>query len=368
VSGSHSPEVPAVAGEERCLNCGMTLTGQYCAHCGQHSKHHVHSTSALLAELIEDLFHTDHRVWRTLKPLLLEPGKLTVEYLRGKRVTYTPPFRLYIVLSLIFFLSASLSHTDVDIVGSDAALSRISVGEPAKSESGEAAKTYDIDPEAADQLDEFLDRIDRDRRPKVRDQIEKGLHRMPPAEQKEVMSSMANPCSPSALGSVIPETLRGREQLLETCRKVARDNGKDVVDGIREHTPQAMFFLLPLLALVTKVLYLGSRRYYAEHVLFFVHFHAFAFLLLAFDNVTDWLLAKIPYTGFVSGLITAAVYVYLPLYLYRAMRTVFGSGRFGTRVRFVFLLGGYIGMGFLTFMIVAAYSAMTLKGAISLQE
>jgi hypothetical protein len=149
--------------------------------------------------------------------------------------------------------------------------------------------------------------------------------------------------------------------LLETCRKVAKSNGKDVVEGIREHTPHAMFFLLPLLALVTKVLNVGSRRYYAEHVLFFVHFHAFAFLLLAFDNVSEWLSAKLPYTGFVSGLITAAVYIYLPLYLFRALRTVFGGGRFATSIRFMFLLWGYLGTAFLTFMIVAAYTAMTLK-------
>jgi len=371
VSASHSPDIPAVAGEasppdreivpaetQRCLNCDASLTGEYCASCGQHSKHHVHSTSALFSELIEDLFHTDHRVWRTLRPLLLQPGKLTAEYLRGKRVTYTPPFRLYIVLSLIFFLSTSLTHDAIEVVAPDEALSKITQSEPAAT-----AKTYDIDAEAQEKLDEFLERIDREKRPNVREQIEKGLHKIPPAEQKDVMAGMVNPCSPSALGSAIPQTMAGRKQLLETCRKVTKNNGKDVVEGMRHHAPQAMFFLLPLLALVTKVLYAGSRRYYAEHVLFFVHFHAFAFLLLAFDNVSTWLLEKVPHTGFVSGLITAAVYIYLPLYLFRSMRTVFGGGRFVTSVRFAFLLTGYIGVAFLTFMAVAAYTAMTIDSA-----
>jgi len=369
VSASQSPDIPATAAEappldrdvvpaatQCCLNCDAPLTGEYCASCGQHSKHHVHSTSALFSELIEDLFHTDHRVWRTLRPLLLQPGKLTAEYLRGRRVTYTPPFRLYIVLSLMFFLSTSLTHDDVEVVTADEALGKLAQSEPAQT-----AKTYDIDADTADELDEFLDRIDREKRQEVREQVEKGLHRMPPAEQKEVVAGMANPCSPSALGGAIPETLTGRKQLLETCRKVTENNGKDVVEGIREHAPHAMFFLLPLLALVTKVLYVGSRRYYAEHVLFFVHFHAFAFLLLAFDNVSEWLLGKLPHTGFMAGLITAAVYIYLPLYLFRALRTVFGGGRFVTGVRFTFLLWGYIGAAFLTFMIVAAYTAMTLK-------
>ena len=343
----------------RCLNCDAPLTGEYCASCGQHSKHHVHSTSALFSELVEDLFHADHRVWRTLRPLVFKPGKLTAEYLRGKRVTYTPPFRLYIVLSLIFFLSTSLQHDSVEVVTSDDALSKIGVN--ANQPESATAQTYDIDPDAAAQLDEFLDRIDRDKRPQVREQVEKGLHRIAPAEQKNVMSGMANPCSPSALGGAIPETMHGREQLLEACRKVTKNNGKDVVEGMREHAPHAMFFFLPLIALVTKVLYLGSRRYYAEHVLFFVHFHAFAFLLLSFNNVSTWLFEKIPHTGFISGLVTTVIYVYLPLYLYRALRTVFGGGRFITSIRFMFLFGGYLTTAFLTFMIVAAYTAITLK-------
>jgi hypothetical protein len=381
VSGPHSSNTPAAAHEaslvapiissgvstgvdgdvstptaQNCLNCDAPLTGEYCASCGQHSKHHVHSTSALFSELIEDLFHTDHRMWRTLRPLLLKPGKLTAEYLRGKRVTYTPPFRLYIVLSLIFFLSTSLTHDEVDIVTADEAISKAAQSEPTQQ-----AKTYDIDEDVADKLDEFLERVEREKRPKVREQIEKGLRKIPPAEQKQVVAGMVNPCSPSALGSAIPETIAGRKQLLETCRKVTKNNGKDVVEGIRHHAPQAMFFLLPLLALVTKVLYVGSRRYYAEHVLFFVHFHSFAFLLLAFDNVSTWLLGKIPHTSFAAGLITAAVYLYLPLYLFRSMRTVFGGGRFVTGVRLSFLLWGYVGMAFLTFMVVAAYTAMTLE-------
>jgi hypothetical protein len=351
---------------ENCLNCDSPLLGEYCANCGQHSKHHVHSTAALFSELIEDLFHTDHRVWRTLKPLVLKPGKLTAEYLRGKRVTYTPPFRLYIVLSLIFFLSTSLNHgaevkSALNIGDAQEAADRFAAT-LGKSESTEAVKTYQIDEEAADQLDEFLERIeDKDKRKLTRANVERGLHRIPAAGQKQVVAEMLNPCSATAIGGALPEGMKGREQLLKTCEKAAKDNGKGVVEGMKEHAPHAMFFFLPLIALVTKVLYLGSRRYYAEHVLFFVHFHAFAFLLLSLDNVSTWLLDKFPHTGVVSGLITAAIYIYLPLYLFRALRTVFGGSRFVTSIRFALLLGGYLTTAFLTFMFVAAYTAITLK-------
>ena len=298
----------------------------------------------MLGELLEDLFHTDHRVWRTLRPLLFAPGKLTLEYLRGKRVTYTPPFRLYIVLSLIFFLSTSLSPTNLKVVTAD-----------------KASATYALDPEAQEALDDFLDRVDKEKRAATREEIEKGLRKVPTAQQKDVVAGISNPCSPAALGSALPESLQGREQLLKACRKVTKDNGKEFMHTLRERAPQVLFFFLPLIALFAKVLYIGSHRYYAEHVLFFVHFHAFIFLLLALDNALGWALGLIPGTGFIAGLLTAGVYIYSPVYLFRAMRRVYGQGRFVTGTKFLFLLGGYVGNMGIAFAIVAAYTAMTLK-------
>ena len=62
VSATQTATAEVVAGGERCLNCDAPLTGEFCANCGQNSKHHVHSTLAMISELIEDLFHTDHHI------------------------------------------------------------------------------------------------------------------------------------------------------------------------------------------------------------------------------------------------------------------------------------------------------------------
>lgn len=257
-------------------------------------KHHVHSTPAVIGEFVEDLFHADHRVWRTLMPLLFKPGFLTNEYLRGKRVSYTPPFRLYIVLSLIFFLTVSLSHTDVT----------------ASPSSG----------------------------------------------------GMPDSCSSAALERALPESPRSRERLLDVCRNVTDDSGKEFTRSLREHIPQMMFFFLPLIALFAKVLFLGSRRHYAEHLLFFVHFHAFAFLILAINNVAGWMLGWFGsgWSGLLAGLLTTAVVIYSPAYLYFAMRRVYGQGKFITATKFLLLLGGYAGNLLVAFAIIAAFTAMTL--------
>ncbi len=81
---------------ERCPNCDAELTARYCAQCGQDAHRQVLSLQHTLGELLEDVSQADARVWRTLRLLVLRPGELTCEYLRGKRASYTPPFRLYV--------------------------------------------------------------------------------------------------------------------------------------------------------------------------------------------------------------------------------------------------------------------------------
>jgi hypothetical protein len=304
----------------------------------------------MIGEFIEDLFHTDHRVWRTIRLMLTRPGLLTAEYLRGRRVTYTPPFRLYIVLSLIYFFTASLSHTDVNVV----------VAQPGH---GEHAQSGQLDPDAKEQLDELLERVDKGDREEIRQRMEAALKNLPPQDQRTAVTNMFNPCSPTALGKALPETFENRDKLLDVCRKATKNQGKDFMEALKEHVPQMMFFFLPLIALFGKTLYIGSRRYYAEHLLFFVHFHAFFFLIMAVNNVLGWMLGWFTggWAATAASLLTTGVVFYAPTYLFLAMRRVYGQSRLVTSLKFTLLLGGYIANMFIAFAIVASYTMMMLK-------
>ena len=89
-----------------CRNCGTHLRGQYCGNCGQRARDRLISIWELLREAFGDLLELDSRLWRTLLPLLRRPGRLTRDYLEGRRARYMPPFRTYLVLSVIFFVVA----------------------------------------------------------------------------------------------------------------------------------------------------------------------------------------------------------------------------------------------------------------------
>jgi hypothetical protein len=96
-----------------CANCGAAVSGSYCGACGQRVEQHLHSLWEFLAEAAEVFTHADSRLWRTLAALLLRPGYLTQQFLAGRRASYLSPFRLYLAVSILFFLVVSMTaaHT-----------------------------------------------------------------------------------------------------------------------------------------------------------------------------------------------------------------------------------------------------------------
>jgi hypothetical protein len=80
----------------QCINCGAPLAGNYCATCGQPA--HVHRKLAHMAgEFLHNLFHLDTRAWRTLPLLLFRPGRLTHDYIHGKRARYISPLAMFLL-------------------------------------------------------------------------------------------------------------------------------------------------------------------------------------------------------------------------------------------------------------------------------
>lgn len=96
-----------------CANCGARLDGAYCSACGQRVEPRIQPLAYFVGEAFDTITNIDSRMWRTLLPLLGRPGWLTQEYLQGRRASYVPPFKLYFVIALFFFLlAASLAITD----------------------------------------------------------------------------------------------------------------------------------------------------------------------------------------------------------------------------------------------------------------
>lgn len=340
-----------------CLNCGTRLRGQYCGNCGQRARSRLISLWELLSEAFGDLLEFDSRLWRTLIPLLIRPGQLTRDYLEGRRARYMPPFRMYLVLSVIFFVIAFFDPRD------DLSLLFEPEPPPAPEEAAETGQEHEQDAETEQQHEADAEEAEVDEeevRDGAREAIE-GLREQGVLADEQAAEALAALEEESHDGfdfSIDPETgdcsLSGhdempdwlrrrltRERLEEICERVGADDGKTLGRLVLDNIPVALIVLLPILALVLKILYPLSRRYFVEHLLFFVHFHAFFFLILTlqilFARVAEFI--RIPEA--ITVLVLVAASFYIPVYLYKAMRSVYGQGHFFTFTKYVALLVAY---------------------------
>ncbi|HWJ07503.1 MAG TPA: DUF4286 family protein [Steroidobacteraceae bacterium] len=379
---------------ENCLNCGEVLTGQHCSHCGQRAKVRVLSLTGLLRDLFGDLTEWDSRIWRTLRPLAFKPGLLTAEYLRGRRTLYTPPFRMYLVLSVVFFLATSIvadpggdiqfevgdgganlqiggNAAGTGAAGSNATPETPTPRSAAPASNGPATGTPaptapQLSPDRQRIVDAIVNRLPERDRERARAELSRELGDLTPDQVAPVQRLVDDPCGGDNIQLEIGTFGdRYEPKLRDACRKIMADS-KTFGRALYENVPKMMFIFLPLIAGVMFVLYLGSGRYYVEHLLFFVHYHAFFFLagfvVVLLDRVGRVLADSAAGTvvRFFEGALTVVLVFYLPYYLYRAMRNVYGQGRAVTLVKYSMLGVGYVVFMALTVIGLLAYTALTL--------
>jgi hypothetical protein len=314
MSGAAGANVALIeAAPARCENCGSALAGSYCSVCGQRRESPVHSLWHFATVAAEDLTHADSRLWRTLGALLFRPGKLTWEFLTGRRVRYLPPVRLYLVISLVFFLWASSSHHELRVVQI--------------TDSGRDAPQAVVTP------------------------FDGAFGRPLPGESAEQHAERV--CS-SGVNYDGPWRERIQPAAHRACVRMVADHGRSLREAFLHNLPRAMFVFLPLLAGAMMLMYWWPSHYYIEHLLLFVHNHAFVFLLLLLAGLTSAVLPGL------SGWISGGAALYIAWYVYHSMRVVYGQGRALTLGKLLLLSLFYLVSGSLMFAFVSLYSVFTL--------
>ena len=306
-------ENPAAA--PLCDNCGAAVAGRYCAACGQRREAPVHSLWHFTKVAAEDLTHADSRLWRTLGALLGRPGYLTREFLAGRRARYLPPVRLYLVLSVLFFLWAATFH-QVRIV---------TVAAP-----GHGAPAASVIPleEEGEMLGKPL-----------------------PGESGEQRAQRV--CA-SRVNYDGPWQRQIQPAARTACVHMLADNFRSLREAFLHNLPRAMFLFLPMLAAAMMLLYWRPRHYYIEHLLLFVHNHAFVFLVVMLAAAVSALLPA------VAGMLRVAVTLYIAWYAYRSMRVVYGQGSWLTAGKLALLSLFYLMSGGLMLLLTFVSSALTL--------
>ncbi|QEC67222.1 DUF3667 domain-containing protein [Panacibacter ginsenosidivorans] len=291
--------------EKNCLNCNAEVQGKYCHICGQENIEPKETFWMLATHFAYDILHFDGKFFSTLKYLLLKPGFLSHEYLRGRRASYLHPIRMYVFTSAIFFIiffSFIVKPDEIakSIGSTNSPLSEEHVNTFRDSLSAAYAKTTDsVQKQKIEKLLNAIDYFSEDTTNKKTD----SLHRQSLKDTAKI--DLNNKAVFRVFGDKnLPETEKEYDSIQNALPKDQRDGWfksiaskwaigvnnkykenpddfkKDFIEKFFHSVPQVMFVTLPLIALFMQLLYIRKRRqvFYVNHVIFLTHVYIALFI------------------------------------------------------------------------------------------
>jgi hypothetical protein len=290
----------------RCANCGTAADGAYCPHCGQ-EQHDLHrSVRAIFAEALDSLAGWDGKIPATLWQLVRHPGVLTTEFLAGRRARYLRPLRLYLTLSLVYFLVLSMDW------GATGRSLNLQIEQPTDARTAAQARRDSVAEARSDSV----------RRTRT--------DSLAAAQRARAARRRIRPESPPDTTTLSGRLERGFEQRLERLKKLPKaERNRAFTSAFFGQMPNMVFALVPVFALLLRVAYRKAPLFYAEHLVHALHLHAFAMLALLVVHVTPGAWSVLPLLA-------------LPAYVWVALRRVYGGSRTRTTVKLTLVLGGYL--------------------------
>lgn len=353
------PELQVQSAEGKrllCANCDAELVGPFCYECGQSLKTPIRELTGLAADLFEFITDIDGRFAKSLGLLYFRPGRLSIRYLDGQRVRFMRPLRMYLGLSILLFLAVSLTNTvdtEVTVDGGGVNIGTDDSDELAITPEElmrDALEIENLDP----QSDEFRERITEHalaaaaQGQKAQREAQKDL----PAEFREKpkvrffgdqdWDRESNPVAISWLPDAANEALNEViEQAVDNTAKV-QDDPQRLMDSFMDVLPQTMFVLLPLFALLLKLVYFFKKRLYVEHLIVALHSHSFLFLSFLVLWASSELQALLPFLETFFTWLMILVGVWMPIHLYLTQKRVYKQGWIMTTLKYAFVGNVYL--------------------------
>lgn len=354
------------------MNCGHPFSGHenFCPECGQENKGRRITFKNFVSELFSGFFNFDEKFWRTLIPLFIKPGKVSRDYIEGKRQRYTNPFRFYLAVSIIFFLLVGLSKTkerfeelsknskttiskntdkkDTDtpnltekqktdsikkLVNTKLQKSQIIIPEEAKTQI-----INEIEKDSTKSIIEFnlgnrSTHSDRNTRIEKFYKFHKNNPEISIDDSLDSLKTVKN---------FTNRFLYSRVKLIHSYSK-DKESREQFLLQILSYGSVAIFLLLPFFTLFLKFYYLRRKFTYVEHLIFVFHSQTVFFMLFSIVLVIE-IIGFQPKIGIFTILFL--------LYLFIAMKKFYQQGYIKTFVKFIllnlsFLIVASIGVTFL---------------------
>ena len=350
--------------EKDCLNCGAIVQGRYCQQCGQENVVPKETFWHMVTHFFYDITHFDSNFFHTVHHLIFKPGFLSKEYMKGRRTSYLHPIRMYVFSSAIFFLlffsffnpeSTFTVNPDEPISTTERAEYIKTLQDKLKKDTGNVllkAKliiAYDTsrpvtkkDLYSVNEQDKGVIQFGT-RNYKTLDEYDSIQATLPSAEQDGWF-----------MRRLTKKQITVNNKYKENPDEALNKLGNNILHKL----PYLLFISLPLFALILRLVYIRRKQFYfADHGVFTIHLYIFTFLLLLvvfyLNKLDDWL-----HTGFI-GIPIAGLFIWLFIYLYKAMRNFYGQGRWKTFVKFLLLIFFSLLMMLVLFILFILFSAFT---------
>jgi hypothetical protein len=267
---------------------------------------------AFVRTVADDQFGVDSKLPRTLGALFFKPGLLTREFMDGRIARYIPPFRLYLLSSVLFFVLLSFVSVRQDWGGE--------AGREISREVARADTTGAASPDSASADSVSADSV-------ATDSVWSAMRIGVSFKREQWMNDVDVNLPWEWLNQKIEQNLLA---LAKLPPEVAT---RRLTQAVIEELPKVMFVLLPFFALLLKLFYVLRKHSYVEHFVFALHLHAFTFLLFV-----GGLLYRSPLT---IGILAAVI----ALYTFVGMKRVYRQG-------YVMTLLKWAAVGMIYFMFV----------------
>ncbi|KGL58815.1 DUF3667 domain-containing protein [Polaribacter sp. Hel1_85] len=309
--------------------------------------------------MFNGLFNFDAKFWKTLIPLLINPGKVSKDYKEGKRSRYSNPFRFYITVSIIFFLIIGLimSKKRFDELTKS---NKENIVEVVKDDNTKEITQKEIDSLktlVSDKIDAAIIPIPEAAKNQILKEIEKEAK-----DTTAIKMSDGNRISFNG-GSRLDKFVKYQKKypdskidqaldslnydknftnrFLYTRAKAAnsmvkKDNRDKFISELISYASISLFIFLPIFTLFLKLFYIRRKYTYVDHLIFVFHTQTVLFMLLTIFSIITLFIATENFWIFILLFL---------LYLFLAMKKFYQQGYFKTFVKFIMLNFVYLLLG-----------------------
>ncbi|WP_458626874.1 DUF3667 domain-containing protein [Winogradskyella sp. PC D3.3] len=312
-----------------CKNCEQPYHEefQFCPHCGQKANDEL-TIGVLFYNTISNYFSFDARFFKSFMPLMFKPGYLAQEFIKGKRLMYLHPAQMYLFITVIFFFLSSFYsrefRDDIDKGMQQVLASR-----------SENVIIQDSIPKDSIAINDYLKPLrdnsftigldDDDL--KVIDSLSKikvpknNFGTSFTFNEREMDSIIATGASDEAIYKhmgMSDDAGFVKRKLYSQMLKFYKSMGLgQIYQTIIDSIPLAMFFLLPLFALLLKIFFFNKGRY-AHHLVFSFYYFSFLFTLFSILFLVNRWIIDIP--DWIDWLIVFSTFFYLVFAIARFYR------------------------------------------------